>query len=56
MGALDYGVIGGSALAEYGSRRTTADLDLMVPERISDVVEQQLESNGIHRTDRGGLG
>jgi hypothetical protein len=56
MGALDYAVIGGSALAEYGHTRATADVDVMVPAAISEVAENQLVENGIVQTERGGLG
>ena len=53
---MDYGVIGGSALADYGNRRVTSDVDAMVPHAISNVVEAQLLSHGMVRTARMGLG
>ncbi|KAI9834807.1 MAG: hypothetical protein M1819_002893 [Sarea resinae] len=56
FGDLDYCVIGGCALAEYGNQRGTSDLDVMVPHEISEVVTGQLLSHGIVRTARGGLG
>lgn len=37
--ALEYGVIGGTALAEYGNPRATSDIDVIIPEGISQVVE-----------------
>lgn len=30
FGNVPYGVIGGTAMAQYGNRRTTSDLDVMV--------------------------
>lgn len=56
LGAMEYGIIGGGALAEYGSRRGTSDLDIMIPQDISEVVEGQLLSHGMVRTARGNLG
>lgn len=58
FGALDYGVIGGAALAKYGNKRGTSDIDVIIPDYISEVAESQLlEKNvGIIRTDRGHLG
>jgi hypothetical protein len=56
FGRLEYGIIGGTALAEYGNRRTTSDVDVMVPHNIIDVVEDQLLHNGMVRTAGGGIG
>jgi hypothetical protein len=58
FGSLDYGVIGGAALAMYGIDRGTSDIDVMIPEDISEVVGSRLlESHvGIVETDRGHLG
>lgn len=56
FGALDYGIIGGAALTGYGSRRGTSDVDIMVPQQISEVVEDQLLSRGMVRTAAGKLG
>lgn len=58
FGDLDYGVIGGAALVKYGNKRGTSDIDVMIPEDISENAEDQLlESNvSIVRTDRGHLG
>ncbi len=39
FGALDYGSLGGAALAKYGKRRGTSDVDVMVPEDISEAVK-----------------
>lgn len=58
FGDLKYGIIGGAALLKYGSRRKTSDIDVIIPESISEVAESRLlDSNvGIVRTDRGHLG
>jgi hypothetical protein len=56
FGNLNYGVIGGTALAEYGNRRTTSDVDVMVPHDIIDVVEDHLLRHGMVRTAGGGIG
>lgn len=56
FGRLEYGVIGGTALAQYGNRRTTSDLDVMVPHSIIDVVEEHLLQHGMVRTAGRGLG
>lgn len=56
FGALDYGVIGGTALAEYGNDRATSDIDVIIPDGISDVVEEQLIRGGLVRTAGGGIG
>jgi hypothetical protein len=56
FGNLEYGVIGGTALAEYGNRRTTSDLDVMVPHNIIDVVEDHLLRHGMVRTAGRGMG
>lgn len=56
FGEYDYGVIGGTALAEYGSRRATSDIDVMIPSNISEVADQQLIARGMVRTGGGGLG
>jgi predicted nucleotidyltransferase len=56
FGALDYGVIGGTALAEYGNQRATSDIDVIIPHRISEVVDGQLLANGLVRTVGGGIG
>ncbi|KAF1961308.1 hypothetical protein CC80DRAFT_589703 [Byssothecium circinans] len=56
LGALDYGIIGGTALAEFGNPRATSDIDVMVPRGISEVVEPQLLARGMVRTAGGGLG
>ena len=56
FGRLEYGVIGGTALAEYGNRRTTSDLDVIVPHDIIDVVEDHLLRHGMVRTLGRGIG
>ncbi|KIM94595.1 hypothetical protein OIDMADRAFT_60374 [Oidiodendron maius Zn] len=56
FGRLEYGVIGGTALAEYGNRRTTSDLDVIVPHDIIDVVEDHLLRHGMVRTAGRGIG
>ena len=56
FGNLEYGVIGGTALAEYGNRRTTSDLDVMVPHSIINVVEGHLLRRGMVRTAGRGIG
>lgn len=56
FGALDYGIIGGTALAEFGNTRATSDIDVMVPQGIAEVVEPQLLARGMVRTAGGGLG
>ncbi len=56
FGGLEYGVIGGVAMAEYGNQRATSDVDIMVPNDISEVVEANLLSRGMVRTVGGGLG
>lgn len=56
FGNLEYGVIGGIALAEYGNRRATSDLDVMVPHNISNVAEGQLLQHGMTRTAGRGIG
>ena len=56
LGSMEYGIIGGAALAEYGSPRKTADVDIIVPEEVSSVVEDRLLSGGMVRTTGGGLG
>lgn len=56
FGDMGYGVIGGAAMAEFGSTRKTSDIDVVVPQDISDVVEGHLLSHGMVRTVGGGLG
>ena len=56
FGNMDYGIIGGAALAEYGNSRKTPDVDLIVPQEISLVIENRLLSRGMVRTTEGGLG
>jgi hypothetical protein len=58
FGTLDYGVIGGAALATYSNRRRTSNIDVMIPDDISEVVEEHvLNSNvGIIITRGGKLG
>jgi hypothetical protein len=56
FGDLEYGVIGGTALAEYGNRRSTSDVHVIVPNDIVDVVEDQLLHHGMVRTAGGGIG
>lgn len=58
FGALEYGIIGGAALAKYGSKRGTSDIDVMIPNNISEVAESHLLDSGVGivRTDRGHLG
>ncbi|ERF68169.1 hypothetical protein EPUS_05250 [Endocarpon pusillum Z07020] len=58
FGDLEYGIIGGAALLKYGSRRKTSDVDVIIPESISEVAESRLLDTkvGIVRTDRGHLG
>lgn len=53
---MEYGIIGGAALAEYGNTRDTSDVDIVIPHEISLVVEDQLLSHGMIRTTQGGLG
>jgi len=56
IGALDYGILGGAALAQYGNPRDTNDVDIMVPYDISEVVVPQLLERGLVRTQGGGIG
>jgi hypothetical protein len=58
FGKLDYGVIGGAALSKHGNLRPISDIDVVVPEHISEVAESQLlgRNVGFVRTDRGRLG
>ena len=56
FGNMEYGIIGGAALAEYGSPRATSDVDVIVSQEVSLVVEDQLLSRGMVRTAGGGLG
>ncbi|KAI9765864.1 MAG: hypothetical protein M1839_005300 [Geoglossum umbratile] len=52
-----YGVIGGVAMNAYGRTRGTADLDIIVPARISEVVEGTLlGQQQIVRTTGGKIG
>ncbi len=53
---MDYGILGGAAMVEYGNARNTSDLDIVIPYEISSVVENHLLSRGMVRTTRGGLG
>jgi hypothetical protein len=55
-GALDYGILGGAAVAQYGNPRATSDVDIMVPYDISEVVVPQLLERGLVRTQGGGIG
>lgn len=56
LGELNYGIIGGCALVEYGNRRGTSDIDLMVPSNVSEIVESQvLSARGFVRTAGGGI-
>jgi hypothetical protein len=51
--ALDWGVIGGLAMAVYGSARTTLDVDIVVDSETQDRVIAFLESQGyqtLHRS------
>jgi hypothetical protein len=56
FGHLEYGVIGGTALAEYGNRRTTSGLDIMFPHNIINVVEDHLLRHGMVRREGQGIG
>ena len=56
FGNMEYGIIGGAALAEYGNTRGTPDVDVIIPQEISLVVEHQLLSRGMICTAGGGLG
>ena len=56
FGSMEYGIIGGAAVAEYGIVRDTNDVDVIVPRDISEVVEGHLISHGMVRTAGGGLG
>ncbi|KAI9844810.1 MAG: hypothetical protein M1837_005228 [Sclerophora amabilis] len=56
FGDMPYGIIGGAALAEYGNRRGTSDLDVIVPHDVSEAVQGHLLSRGLVRTAGGGLG
>ncbi|TGO68777.1 hypothetical protein BOTNAR_0020g00510 [Botryotinia narcissicola] len=56
FGSFKYGVIGGTALAQYGNRRTTSDVDVMVPEDVIDVIEDHLIKHGLVRTAGKGIG
>jgi hypothetical protein len=55
---LEYGVIGGAALAKHGHQRETSDIDVIIPEDVSEVAESQLLARdvGIVKTNRGQLG
>lgn len=56
FGNIPYGVIGGCALAEYGSKRKTQGIDVMVPHEVANVEKQVLEAKGFVRTKPRGLG
>lgn len=56
FGSLKYGVIGGTALAQYGNRRATSDVDVMVPEDVINVIEDRLIKHGMVRTAGKGIG
>jgi hypothetical protein len=56
FGSIEYGIIGGAALAVYGSTRATSDLDIIVPQSVAEVVEGQLLSKNMVRTTKGGIG
>lgn len=56
FGNMEYGIIGGAAMAEQGSSRDTNDIDVIVPYNVSQVVEGRLLSRGMARTSGGGLG
>jgi hypothetical protein len=55
---MEYGVIGGAALIKHGRKRGTSDIDVIIPEDISEVAESQLLNNGVGivKTNRGKLG
>lgn len=57
LGNIPYGVIGGCALAEYGIKRKTLGVDIMVPDEVADVIEKQvLAAKGFVRAKPRGLG
>jgi hypothetical protein len=56
FGDMEYGVIGGAALAIYNKNCQTSDVDVMIPAHLSEVVHSQLLSGGMVRTAIGGLG
>ena len=56
FGSIEYGVIGGAALSKYGHSRDTSDIDVIVPNDVGLVVENQLLARGMVRTAGGGLG
>ncbi|KAF2801374.1 uncharacterized protein BDZ99DRAFT_469699 [Mytilinidion resinicola] len=56
FGSIEDGIIGGAALAAYGSTRATSDLDIIVPQSVAEVVEGHLLSKGMVRTAKGGIG
>ena len=49
-------VIGGTALAEHGNRRTTTDVDVILPHDIVDVIEGHLLHHGMVCTAGRGIG
>jgi hypothetical protein len=55
---MEYGVIGGAALVKHGYERETSDIDVIIPEHISEVAESQLLNSGVGivKTNRGKLG
>lgn len=57
LGNIPYGVIGGCALAEYGIKRKTLGIDIMVPDEVATIIEKQiLAAKGFVRAKPRGIG